>query len=130
MVDCDVLQADGGTRTAAITSAYVALCQAVRTLTSMGIRSASPLKRGVAAISVGMVHGYYLLDLCYDEDNVADVDFNVAMTEGGELVEVQGTAENKPFTREDVNTLLSLAEKGIHELFRAQQEALGVLKTG
>ncbi len=125
-VDCDVLQADGGTRTAAITSSYVALYQALQTLANMGIISSIPLKSAVAATSVGIVHGYRLLDLCYDEDCKAEVDFNVVMTSKGEFVEIQGTAETKPFTKETIDFLLSLAEKGIKQLFQIQQEALKI----
>ncbi|MFC1977050.1 ribonuclease PH [Chloroflexota bacterium] len=123
-VDCDVLQADGGTRTAAITGAYVALHQAMQTLANMGVISSIPLKSAVAATSVGITHSYRLLDLCYDEDYNAEVDFNVVMTSQGEFVEVQGTAEGKPFTKETIDALLSLAEKGINELFQIQQAAL------
>ncbi len=124
IVDCDVLQADGGTRTAAITGAYVALYQAMQTLVNMGVISSIPLKSAIAATSVGIVYSYRLLDLCYDEDFNAEVDFNVVMTNQGEFVEVQGTAEGKPFTRETIDSLLSLAEKGIRELFQIQQVAL------
>ncbi len=124
IVDCDVLQADGGTRTAAITGAYVALYQALQTLANMGVLSTIPLKSAVAATSVGIVHSYRLLDLCYDEDCKAEVDFNVVMTSKGEFVEVQGTAEAKPFTKETIDSLLSLAEKGIKQLFQIQQAAL------
>ena len=124
IVDCDVLQADGGTRTAAITGAYVALHQAMQTLANMGVISSIPLKSAVAATSVGIVHSYRLLDLCYDEDCKAEVDFNVVMTSKGEFVEVQGTAEAKPFSRETIDSLLSLAEKGIKQLFQIQQDAL------
>ncbi len=123
-VDCDVIQADGGTRTAAITGAYVALRQALETLANMGVISSIPLKSAVAATSVGIVHSYMMLDLCYDEDHNASVDFNVVMTSKGEFVEVQGTAEGKPFSRESINDLLSLAEKGIQQLFQIQEEAL------
>ena len=126
IVDCDVLQADGGTRTAAITGAYVALYQAMQTLANMGIISSIPLKTAVAATSVGIVHGYMMLDLCYDEDCNAAVDFNVAMTGKGEFVEIQGTAEAKPFSKEVVDSLLSLAEKGIKQLFQVQKEALKI----
>ena len=124
IVDCDVLQADGGTRTVAITGAYVALYQAMQTLANMGIISSIPLKTAVAATSVGIVHGYMMLDLCYDEDCNAAVDFNVAMTGKGEFVEIQGTAEAKPFSKETVDLLLSLAEEGIKQLFQVQKEAL------
>ena len=126
IVDCDVLQADGGTRTAAITGAYVALYQALQTLANMGIISSIPLKAAVAATSVGVVHSYIMLDLCYDEDCNAGVDFNVAMTGKGEFVEIQGTAEAKPFSKEVVDSLLSLAEKGIKQLFQVQKEALKI----
>ena len=129
IVDCDVLQADGGTRTAAITGAYVALHQAMQTLANMGIISSIPLKSAIAATSVGIVHSYQMLDLCYDEDFNAEVDFNVAMTSRGEFVEIQGTAEGKPFTKETIDSLLALAQKGIEQLFQIQQEVLEVPKT-
>lgn len=128
IIDCDVLQADGGTRTAAITGSYVALYQALQTLANMGVLSSIPLKNAVAATSIGIVHSYMLLDLCYDEDCYAEVDFNVVMTSKGEFVEVQGTAEAKPFSKETIDSLLSLAEKGIKQLFEAQQSALEALK--
>jgi ribonuclease PH len=128
IVDCDVIQADGGTRTAAITGAYVALHQAMETLANMGVISSVPLKCAVAATSVGIVHSYMMLDLCYDEDCHAGVDFNVVMTSKGEFVEVQGTAEGKPFSRESINDLLSLAEKGIRQMFQVQQEFLKSIK--
>jgi len=124
IVDCDVLQADGGTRTAAITGSYVALHQAMQTLANMGVISSIPLKSAVAATSVGIIHSYQLLDLCYDEDCKAEVDFNVVMTSNSEFVEVQGTAEAKPFSKENIDSLLSLAEKGIRQLFQIQQAAL------
>jgi len=129
IVDCDVLQADGGTRTASITGAYVALYQALHTLANMGIISAIPLKSAVAATSVGIVRGNMLLDLCYDEDCVAEADFNVAMTAGGELVEIQGTAETKPFSRANLDVMLGLAQQGIKELFAAQQVAIDRIKS-
>jgi ribonuclease PH len=128
IVDCDVLQADGGTRTAAITGAYVALYQALQTLANMGILSSIPLKSAVAATSVGIVHSYQLLDLCYDEDFQAEADFNVVMTGKGEFVEIQGTAETKPFTKETVDSLVALAEKGIRQLLEVQQAALETIK--
>ncbi|MFC1981822.1 ribonuclease PH [Chloroflexota bacterium] len=124
IIDCDVLQADGGTRTAAVTGAYVALHQALETLANMGIISSIPLNSAVAATSVGIVHSYMLLDLCYDEDCNAAVDFNVVMTGKGEFAEVQGTAEGKPFSKENIDALLSLAGKGINQLFELQQEVL------
>jgi len=129
IMDCDVLQADGGTRTAAITGSYVALYQAMQTLANMGILSSVPLKSAVAATSVGIWHSYQLLDLCYDEDSNAEVDFNVVMTSKGEFVEVQGTAEAKPFSRQTIDSLLALAEKGIKELFQIQQAALETSKS-
>jgi len=128
IVDCDVLQADGSTRTAAITGAYVALYQAMQTLANMGIISSIPLESAVAAASVGIVHSNMLLDLCYDEDSNAEVDFNVVMTSQGKFVEVQGTAETKPFTKEAIDSLLSLAQKGIEQLFQAQQSALETIQ--
>jgi len=127
IVDCDVIQADGGTRTAAVTGAYVALHQACQTLANMGVISSIPLKSAVAATSMGIVHSYMLLDLCYDEDCNAAVDFNVVMTSKGEFVEIQGTAEGKPFSRETIDALLSLAEKGIKQLFQIQQAAIKAL---
>jgi len=130
IIDCDVIQADGGTRTAAITGSYVALHQALQTLAYMGVLSTIPLKSAVAATSVGIVHSYQLLDLCYDEDCNAEVDFNVVMTSQGKFVEVQGTAEGKPFTKETIDSLLSLAEKGIKQLFEAQQAALEAVRMG
>ena len=128
LIDCDVLQADGGTRTASITGAYVALYQALQTLANMGVISSVPLKGAVAATSVGIVRGNMLLDLCYDEDCIAEADFNVAMTASGELVEIQGTAETKPFSRENLDGMLELAQKGIKELFSAQQAAIDKIK--
>ena len=128
IIDCDVIQADGGTRTAAITGSYVALYQALQTLANIGVLSAIPLKSAVAATSVGIVHSYMLLDLCYDEDYNAAVDFNVVMTSKGEFVEIQGTAETKPFSKKTIDSLLSLAEKGIQQLFEAQQAALEAAK--
>jgi ribonuclease PH len=128
IADCDVLQADGSTRTAAITGAYVALYQALQTLGNMGIISAMPIDSAVAATSVGIVHSNMLLDLCYDEDFNAEVDFNVVMTSQGKFVELQGTAESKPFSKENIDDLLELAQKGIKELFQAQQSVINTLK--
>lgn len=123
-LDCDVLKADGGTRTAAITGAYVALHQAFQKLVAEGKLSSVPMSTPVAATSVGIVEGEALLDLCYEEDARAQVDFNVVMTGDGRFVEVQGTAEHEPFTRKEMDRLLSLAEAGIRELVSAQQRAL------
>jgi ribonuclease PH len=128
IVDCDVLQADGSTRTAAVTGAYVALYQAMQTLANMGVISSIPLESAVAATSVGIVHSNMLLDLCYDEDSNAEADFNVVMTSQGKFVEIQGTAETKPFTKETIDSLLSLAQKGIEQLFQAQQAALETIQ--
>ena len=124
VVDCDVLQADGSTRTAAITGSYIALHKAVRTLNDMGIISTNPLKSAVAAVSIGIVHNRILLDLCYDEDCNAEADFNAVMTGKGEFVEVQGTAETKPYSKETLDSVLSLAGRGVQQLFEAQQTAL------
>jgi ribonuclease PH len=124
IVDCDVIQADGGTRTAAITGSYVALHLAMEKLMQMGLISSVPLKNAVAATSVGIVNTYMMLDLCYDEDSQAAVDFNIVMTSKGEFVEVQGTAEGKPFNKQTIDDLLSLAEKGIRQLFTVQQDVL------
>ena len=123
-IDCDVLQADGGTRTASITGAYVALVLALQKLKERGVIDAMPLKAAIAATSVGIVDGEMLLDLKYEEDSHAEVDFNVVMTDRGEFVETQGTAERRPFTRETVDKLLALADKGIQELFVLQRQAL------
>ncbi len=130
IVDCDVLQADGGTRTASITGAYVALNLGLQTLHNMGIIPKVPLKSAVAATSVGIVHDTLMLDLCYDEDSQAGADFNVVMTGKGEFVEVQGTAEGKPYSRENIDSLLALAEKGIRQLFEVQQAALKEMGRG
>ena len=123
-VDCDVLQADGGTRTAAVTGAYVALYQAMLHLVKDQLLPSIPLRSAVGATSVGVVAGEQLLDLCYEEDSEADVDFNVVMTSSGDFVEVQGTAEGHPFSRSVAHELLDLAAKGIQELFVAQQETI------
>ena len=124
-VDCDVIQADGGTRTASITGAYVALHQALSGLLKDGSLDELPLRAAVAATSVGLVDGEALLDLPYEEDHRAEADFNIVMTDAGEFVEVQGTAEDHPFTRSQLDELLGLAEKGIGELFGFQRSAIG-----
>ena len=125
-LDCDVLQADGGTRTAAITGAYVAAHDAINRLIAEGKLTESPLLASVAAISVGIVNGTPLLDLEYTEDSACDTDMNVVMTGVGHFVEVQGTAEGKAFSRAEMNALLALAEKGIGELMLAQRQSLAV----
>jgi len=123
-VDCDVIQADGGTRTAAITGAYIALYQAFHTLRKKAILRGNPLSKMIAATSVGLVGGEHMLDLCYEEDYRADVDFNVVMTDKQEFVEIQGTAEHRAFSREDTDALLGLADKGIQKLFQMQRQVL------
>ena len=123
-LDCDVLQADGGTRTAAITGAFVAAYDAVAGLLASGTLSVSPIREPIAAISVGIVEGTPLLDLEYTEDSACDTDMNVVMTAAGHFVEVQGTAEGAAFSRAEMNQLLDLAEKGINELVAMQRQAL------
>ena len=118
IVDCEVIQADGGTRTAAITGGYVALAHAVRKL------APSPMRRNVAAVSAGFVRGELMLDLAYAEDSIADADVNVVANSDGQLIEVQGTAEGRPFSKADFDTVLELALKGIGELIEAQRAAL------
>jgi ribonuclease PH len=125
VIDCDVLQADGGTRTAAVTGGYVAAALALRRLAEQGVVSEEALASPVAAISVGVVAGQARLDLCYAEDRDAEVDLNVVMTAEGRLVEVQGTAEGPPFSRETLDHLLDLADHGIVSLVQHQREALG-----
>lgn len=124
IVDCDVLQADGGTRTASITGGYVALALALQQLIHQGELSPQVLCAPVAAVSVGIVAGQPMLDLCYEEDSRAEVDFNVVMNANDEYIEVQGTAEGKPFNRALLDELLSLAQGGIKQLLLAQQRAL------
>lgn len=120
-LDCDVLQADGGTRTASITGAWIALQRATKRLKEQGALRVDPVKLSVAAISVGIVKGQALLDLNYGEDSHAEVDANLVMTDKGEFIEVQGTAEGKPFSRARLDELLALAEKGIRELQELQR---------
>ncbi|MBN2209749.1 MAG: ribonuclease PH [Candidatus Coatesbacteria bacterium] len=123
-MDCDVLQADGGTRTAAVTGSFVALCDALRWL--VGAEQTLPcLKNVAAATSVGVVNGECLLDLDYAEDSKAEVDMNLVMTDDGKIVEIQGTAESAPFSERDLSELLSLAKGGIAQLVQAQRDALG-----
>ncbi len=124
LIDCDVLQADGGTRTAAITGAFVAAHDAVTWLIAQGRIQASPIRDFVAAVSVGVVQGTPLLDLEYTEDSACDTDMNVVMTAAGGFVEVQGTAEGAPFTRAEMDQLLALAGQGIGELVHLQRQAL------
>lgn len=124
IIDCDVIQADGGTRTASITGAYVALSDAIHGLISAGKISSSPLTDGLAAISVGVYQGYAVLDLDYAEDSNCDTDMNVVMTASGGIVEIQGTAEQEPFSRQELNKLLDLAEGGIKQLITYQQQII------
>lgn len=123
-IDCDVIQADGGTRTASITGAYVALIDALTTLKNRGQISLIPVRESVAAVSVGIVGGQVLLDLNYPEDSTAEVDMNFVMTSSDRFVEVQGTAEAEPFTIEQMDAMRSVAMTGIRRLFAIQQEAL------
>ncbi|MFW6102626.1 MAG: ribonuclease PH [Chloroflexota bacterium] len=127
VVDCDVLQADGGTRTAAITGGYVALYHAFHNLKKQGVLPFMPLNKMIAATSVGIMSGNMLLDLCYEEDYQAEVDFNVVMTDKNEFVEIQGTAEGKPFSKEAADALLALAQQGIAKLFKIQKQTLRAL---
>jgi ribonuclease PH len=124
ILDCDVIQADGGTRCASITGAYVALALACRRLVKNGIIKNSPILSEVAAVSVGIIEGTPLLDLAYAEDSVADVDMNIVCTGRGKFIELQGTAEREPFTREQMDEMLLLAEKGVNQLFEVQRTAL------
>lgn len=124
VIDCDVIQADGGTRTASISGAYVALHDAISGLLAKGLLKQTPLREAVAAVSVGIVEGVPLLDLDYPEDSSCETDMNVVMTASGGLVEVQGTAEGLPFSRQQMNELLDLASAGIHDIIQLQQQAL------
>jgi ribonuclease PH len=124
-IDCDVLQADGGTRTAAITGAWVAVCDAVAVGLERGIIAADPVTDHCAAVSVGVIEGVPTLDLAYEQDSTADVDMNVVMTGAGGIIEIQGTAEGNPFDRALLDRLLDLATTGIEHLVAAQRDALG-----
>jgi len=126
-IDCDVIQADGGTRTASITGAFVALGLALEKLVEAGTLASVPLKDFVAAVSVGMVEGEILLDLCYEEDSRADVDLNFVMTAGGKMVEVQATAEHRVFDDKQLGEMLSFARKGVQELIASQRAVLNAL---
>jgi len=124
LIDCDVVQADGGTRTASITGAYVALVEALRHIKKQGLIQTVPVTDFLAAISVGIVDGKPMLDLCYREDSSAEVDMNLVMTGKGGIVEVQGTAEGKPFSKSELGKLLALGEKGITALIKKQKDLL------
>ena len=126
LIDCDVIQADGGTRTASITGAFVALHIAVGKLISDGILTENPIREAVAAISAGIVGGVPLLDLDYPEDSGCDSDVNIVMTASGKIIEIQGTAEGAPFSLEELGKLIGLAEQGIRELVRYQKAALNI----
>jgi ribonuclease PH len=126
LLDCDVIQADGGTRTASITGAFVALELALRKLVQAGTLPSMPLRDSVAAVSVGIVEGQPLLDLCYEEDSRADVDMNVVMTSAGKFVEVQATAEHQAFDDSELNAMIQLARGGIETLLEKQRTALGL----
>ncbi|MFH0887136.1 MAG: ribonuclease PH [bacterium] len=128
ILDADVIQADGGTRTASITGCFVALYEACRGLMKNGLIQRNPVQEFVAAISVGIINGEKILDLNYHEDFNADVDMNIVMTESGNLVEVQGTAEKHPFSQSDMGELIKLAAKGTSELIKIQKKALGLIK--
>jgi ribonuclease PH len=123
-LDCDVIQADGGTRCASITGAYVALALACRKLLKQGTIKTSPIISEVAAVSVGIIEGISILDLAYVEDSTADVDMNIVCTGEGKFIEIQGTAEREPFARAQMDEMLALAETGIHQLFEIQRNAL------
>ena len=124
LIDCDVIQADGGTRTASITGAFVALHDAVQVLVNFGALASSPIADHVAAVSVGVYEGTPVLDLDYAEDSACDTDMNVVMTSGGGLIEVQGTAEGAPFSRTQLDTMVELASTGIGQLIAVQRQAL------
>ena len=123
-IDCDVIQADGGTRTASITGAYVALVEAVRRWHQRGVINVDPVRDSVAAVSTGMVDGKILLDLCYEEDSRAEVDMNYVMTGSGKFIEVQGTAESAPFTKRQMERMAEIAQQGIKELLKAQKKVI------
>lgn len=126
LIDCDVIEADGGTRTASITGAFIALCDAVRWLSKRVELPAPPIRDFVAAVSVGISGGVPVLDLCYAEDSKAEVDMNLVVTGSGQLVEIQGTAEGPPFSDKDLDALLTLGKKGIRQLIAEQKRVLGV----
>lgn len=126
LIDCDVLEADGGTRTASITGSYVALYDAVRWLQNRDLVDSSLIKDSVAAISVGIIDGTPMLDLCYAEDSNADVDMNIVMTGSGAMVEIQGTAEQNPFTTDQLNAMLDLGRQGIEQLVTMQKQVLEI----
>lgn len=123
-IDCDVLEADGGTRTASITASFLAVSDLVKSMLKEKRIMLNPIKDHVAAVSVGVIKGSPILDLCYEEDFAAEVDMNVVMTKSGHIVEIQGTAEHKPFSEQTLNELLALAKKGLNDIFRIQTELI------
>jgi ribonuclease PH len=126
-IDCDVIQADGGTRTASITGAYVALMEAARSWRERGVMDGEPIRDSVAAVSIGILDRKILLDLCYEEDSKADVDMNFVMTGSGKFIEVQGTAESSPFTKKQMERMAEIAQQGITELLKAQKKVIASL---
>ena len=128
-IDCDVIQADGGTRTASITGAFVAMAEAMKKMKRQGLIEERPLNGFVSAVSVGIVENEKLLDLCYAEDSKAMVDMNVVMTDRGEYIEIQGTGEDRPFSREELNELLLLAAEGCGQLHQIQKQITGEIQT-
>jgi len=126
-IDCDVIQADGGTRTASITGAYIALAEAARGWLARGVMNSDFIRDAVAAVSIGIVDGKILLDLCYEEDSKAEVDMNFVMTGSGKFIEVQGTAESAPFTRRQMERMAEIAQGGIKELMKVQKKVLAGL---
>ena len=123
-IDCDVIQADGGTRTAAVTGAFLALWDACKILQHRGLFDDMPITDNIAATSVGIINGTPMLDLCYTEDSAADVDMNIVMTGSGKFIEIQGTAEHNPFSREEYDQLLDLSVRGIQQLVRLQNKMM------
>ena len=119
-----MIEADGGTRTASITGSFVALCDAVKWLSNRDLLDKDPIRDAVAAISMGIIGGVPMLDLCYDEDSTADVDMNLVMTGGGDLVEIQGTAEHHPFSTDQLSAMLELGKRGVNQLIDLQTQAL------
>jgi ribonuclease PH len=123
-IDCDVLEADGGTRTAAITGSYICLADSIQYALRNGLIEKSPIKDYLAAVSAGVVSGEPVLDLCYEEDSIAEVDMNIVMTGSGRFVEIQGTAEGKPFSKNMLDRLINFAEEGIHNLIHIQKQLM------
>lgn len=127
IIDCDVIQADGGTRTASINGGFVALYDAINFMLENKLIKENPIKEFIGAVSVGIVEGEYYLDLSYEEDSKADVDLNITMTESGKIIDIQGTAEKRPLTKEELDKLLEIAWEGIKKIIEKEKEVLGVL---